>query len=154
MALTLGTNCYIELDAFKAWCDLRNYNYADYDDAVIESAIVIASIDYLDVEYTFIGTAVSTTQQMQLPTDLVTIASIENAAAQAAWQQLNNLLFVDQAQKSINGQVKMVRKKLDTLETETEYEENTQLNSKHDTSKISASLRKYTVGNSGFLRVL
>ena len=110
--------------------------------------------DFIDVNYTFNGEPLSDTQPMQLPTDEVTITDIEKGAAQAAWQQLTGVLFVDQSTQSVNGQIKMQRDKLDKLETEVEYTEGTQSTYTLSTQTIDRLLKPYIVGQSGYARVL
>ena len=147
--ITLGENAYITLVDFKAWCDLRNYDYAAKSDDDISAAIVRASLDYIDTSYTFKGDKLDSAQPMQLPTDEVAIADIENGAAQASWQALNGELFVDVTAQS-KGAVTKERKKLDTLETETEYEESTAPSYTHSTTQIDRFLSPYTVSGYGF----
>lgn len=157
MALTLGTNAYIDLATFKSWCDLRGYDYgtpAGYQDSNIEAAIVRSSVDYIDISYDFKGLPESDTQSMQLPTNEVAIADIENGAAQAAWQELNGLLFVAQSTDSASGEVKRTMDKLDVLETEVEYVEGSAKTYTYSTTKISRFLAPFVVGGSGGLRAL
>ena len=147
--ITLGENAYITLANFKAWCDLRNYNYSCKSDADISAAIVRASLDYIDSNYTFKGDRLDSAQAMQLPTNEVTIANIQNGAAQASWQALNSELFIDVTAQS-KGYVTKEREKLDTLETETEYEESTAASYTHSTAQIDRFLSPYTISGYGF----
>ena len=152
MTLTLGTNAYIELATFKAWCDQRGYDYNDkagYQDSVIEAAIVRSSVDFIDVNYNFKGDSLSDDQPLQLPTNDVTIANIENGAAQAAWQELCGELFVDLSNQSVTGQVKREMKKIDVLETEIEYQDGTAKTNLYSTSRIDRMLAKYVAGGGG-----
>lgn len=152
MALTLGTNAYIDLAAFKAWCDQRGYDYNDKSgsqDSVIEAAIVRSSVDFIDVSYNFKGDSLSDDQPLQLPTNDVTIADIENGAAQAAWQELCGKLFVDLSNQSATGQVKREMKKLDVLETEIEYQDGTAKTNLYSIARIDKLLSKYVVGSGG-----
>lgn len=154
MAIDLGVNAYIERDVLIAWMESRNYDYTSYTDEQIDGAIVISGSDFIDVNYTFKGEPLADTQAMQLPTDEVSIADIEKGAAQAAWQQLTGVLFVDQSTQSANGQIKMQRDKLDKLETEVEYTEGTQSTYTLSTQTIDRLLKPYIVGQSGYARVL
>lgn len=149
MALILGENAYIELADFKAWCDLRAYDYSGYTNAQIEAAIVVSSSDYIDVTYDFKGEPESSSQQMQLPTSEVAIADIEKGAAQAAWQQLTGLLFVEQSTSS--GEIKRERKKLDVMEVETEYQDSSAATYTYSTTTISRLLAPYLAGGGGGL---
>ena len=156
MAIELGVNAYIELAVFKAWCDDRAYDYSSFSDSAINGAIVISSVDFIDVNYTFLGTSLTQTQLMQLPTDQVTIANIENGAAQAVWQQLNGVLLIDQSTIDVKGQVTKTVDEIDVLKEEREYAEGTQKTNTVSTIRIDRALAKYTVGGSqgGAVRVL
>ena len=144
MAIILGTNGYISVADFKSWADMRGNDYSAYSDAQIEQAITVSGVDYLDTQYTFKGAALVSGQPMQLPTDLVAIADISKAAAQAAWQQLSDELFVS-VTANTNGTVKMQRDKLDVLETETEYSEGTAATFTHNTRLISALPKNFVL---------
>lgn len=143
MAITLGTNGYISVADFKAWSAARGYELFDFIDSEIEAAITISSFDFIDQSFTFKGTADSSTQAMQLPTDEVAIADIANGAAQATWQQLNGLLFVTQTATGSAGDVIMQKDKLDVLETVTQYAEGSSRKFTHSTSLINQLLAKY-----------
>jgi len=145
MALTLGENAYITLADFKAWADARGYDYGT-DDAVIEAAIVIASVDFLDAQYTFKGDQEVDGQPMQLPTDFVSIADIENAAAQAAWLQFNGRLFVDPLEVGQKGAVTSETKQVGSLSTSTSYAEGYQYTTTYPTTSVDRLLRAFTVG--------
>ena len=151
MALTLGTNAYIELATWKAWADMRAHDYSAYSDAQIEGAIVIASVDYVDADYTFIGSPVSSTQPMQLPTGDVAIADIENAMGQAVWQQVRGQLLVDSSSISQSGSVKKTVDKLDVLEEEREYTEGTERTYKMPTGTIDRLLKPFVVAGGSAL---
>jgi hypothetical protein len=142
---TVGVNSYISLADFKAWADLRAYDYSSYTDAQIEAATVVSAVDFIDPNYTFKGTKVSDTQPMDLPTSEVAIADILNGAAQAAWQQLQGLLFVKQSSSSNAGQIKKTSKKLGSLETSVEYVDGTtqSVGTYFDTTVIDNFLRPY-----------
>lgn len=148
MAITVGTNSYLTLAEFKAWADLRVKDYSSFTDAKIEGALVVSSLDFIDPNYKFKGDKADEDQPMNLPTDCVEIADISNGAAQAAWQALNDQLFISPTSTS-NGQVTKKRRRLDDLETETEYEQGTASTYAHDTTQIDRLLAPYTVGNIG-----
>jgi len=148
MAITVGTNTYLSLADFKAWADLRLKDYAAFSDAQIEAALVVGSVDFIDANYNFKGKQVDKVQPMKLPTDLVAITDINSGAAQAAWQALNNELFISPTANS-DGMVIKQRDKLDALETETEYSEKSAAYYKHDTTQIDRLLKPYTTGSIG-----
>ncbi|QDP59315.1 MAG: hypothetical protein Tp136SUR676911_54 [Prokaryotic dsDNA virus sp.] len=145
MALTLGENAYITLAGFKAWADARGYDYGT-DDAAIEAAIVIASVDFMNAQYTFKGEPLDDTQVMQLPTDCVAISDVENAAAQAAWLQFNGRLFVDPASIGQKGAVTSETKQVGSLSTSTSYAEGYQYTTTYPTTSVDRLLRAFTVG--------
>ena len=148
MALTLGTNAYITLADFKAWADQRAYNYG-IDDAAIEAAIVIASVDFIDTKYTFKGESVSDSQAMQLPTDEVAIADIENAAAQAAWLQFKGRLFVDPTAIVQQGQVVSESKSVGPLDKSVTYKDGFQYTTTYPTASVDNMIRPYTISAGG-----
>ena len=154
---TVGTNSYISLADFKAWADLRAYDYSSYTDAQIEAATVVSAVDYIDPTYKFKGVKLDDSQPMDLPTDEVAIADIENGAAQAAWQQLRGLLFVDDTTQSAGGEIKKEDKQIGTLQKSVEYIEGTAPTTTYNTAKIYDLLKPFLeTGQSGFniLRVL
>lgn len=118
MALTLGTDAYIELATYKAWADARGYTYGT--DAEVEAAIVLAT-DFIDQNYTFLGDPVSESQDLQLPTDEVTIADIEKGAAQATYLQTQGRLLVDPADISQQGQIASESSSVGSLSESIEY---------------------------------
>lgn len=152
MALTVGINTYLTLAEFKAWADLRSKDYGAYSDSLIESALVISSLDYIDLNYTFLGIKLDYSQPMSLPTDQVSISDISSGAAQAAWQALTDELFISNVAQS-NGQVTKQRDKLDVLETETEYAEGTASSYTHNTTQIDLALKPYLANAGGMGRI-
>lgn len=106
-------------------------------------------IDFtLDTGYKFKVDKVSEDQLMPLPTDKVSISDIFKGAAQSAYQQLEGKLFIDVSARS-EGQVKMQRDKLDVLETETQFVENSQATYTNNTTLITKLLSPYTVYSGG-----
>jgi hypothetical protein len=149
MALTVGTDAYISLADFKSWADDRAYDYSSFTDTAIEAAIRIASVDFINVNYTFKGDALSDSQPLQLPTDEVAIADILNGAAQASWQQLKGRLFVDVTEVGQTGQVVSETKKVASLSTSTTYAEGYQYTNVYPTTRIDDFLKPYTVAIGG-----
>ena len=152
MAATVGTDSYLTLAEFKAQADALARDYSSYTDAQIEAALIESSLFYIDPTYTFRGSKLDESQAMDLPTTLVSIADISKGAFQAAWQALTGYLFVDQAVNA-NGKVIKERKKLATLEKETEYKDGSIPTVTYDTSRITALLRPYLVNQSGAFMV-
>lgn len=145
MALTLGANAYISLADWKAWADERVYDYSSYTDSQIEGAIVVASVDFVDANYTFKGGPLDESQVMQLPTDDVAIDDIKKAMGQAVWQQLRGLLLIDAESISQQGQVTKKREKLDVLEEETEYQESSERTYSMPTGTIDRLLKPFVI---------
>lgn len=156
MALTLGTNTYIELASFKSWCDTFGKDYTSFSDQTIEAMCAETSVYYIDTNYTFKGSKIDDDQSMQLPTDEVSIADIENATALAVWYNLNGWLLVDPSTRSANGQVTLERKKLDVMEKETEYAERSQSSYRFNTQAVDNAFKPFAVvcGQATSFRVL
>lgn len=148
MAIVVGENSYLTLVDFKAWADLRGKDYSAFTDPQIEAALVVSSVDYIDPNYKFKGDKVDEAQLMDLPTDEVAIADVANGAAQAAWQELNGELFISPTANS-SGNVTLLRTKLDVLEKETEYSENSAAYYKHDTTQIDKLLKPFVTSGAG-----
>lgn len=148
MAITLGVNAYTTVTDFRTWADLRNHDHYGFIDSEVEAAIVVASVDFIDTTYTFRGTALESDQSMQLPTNFVSVADVNNAACQAVWQHLNGLLYVTQTADMASGEIKRVKSKLDALEKETEYQESTARGLTHNTAQIDRLIKPFVV-NSG-----
>lgn len=153
MAIIVGTNAYVSLQDFKSWCDLRSYNYGTFTDAEIESAIVIASVDFIDLNFNFNGIKIDIEQPMKLPTSEVSIVNIYNAASQASWQQLNGLLFLPQTKDTYFGEVKRIKSNLKGLEEEIEYTEGSSKGGQfYDISKIKLFLDDFLATHSKGIR--
>lgn len=149
MSLILGTNAYIELAQFKAWCDIRTYSYASFTDEAINGAIVVSSLDFVDPRYVFKGDKVDSAQAMNLPTNEVPIADIESGIAQAVYQQLNGQLFVDLSTIDVKGSITAESKKLAVMDKSVEYSEGSRKTKFVDTSRIDDFMDKYTTSNNG-----
>lgn len=148
MALTVGENTYLSLADYKAWLDLRNYNYADFDDTQLEASLVVSSLDYIDPNYKFKGQKLDESQLMSLPTDEVSISDIKSGAGQAAWQQLNGYLFVDMTTQSASGDIQSESKQLATLSKSVTYADGSAKGSTYSTTLIRRFLSPYVIGGS------
>jgi hypothetical protein len=154
---TVGTNSYISVEDVKAWAALFGYDISAYTDPDISAATVRTALNFIDPNYTFKGTKSVSTQAMQLPSTEVAIADINNAAAQAVYQDLLGFLFVDLTKQSLNGDVESESKGLGPMKKSVSYKSGTARSSKYDTSIIDDLLRPFlNVSSSGFnsLRVL
>lgn len=148
MAITVGENGYLTVAEYKTWADGLGYDYSSKTDEQIEQSITISGVYFIDTEYKFKGDKMEQDQLMSLPTDKVSISDIFKGAAQAAYQSLEGKLFIDVSARS-EGQVKKQRDKLDVLETETEYVENSQATYTNNTTLITKLLSPYTVYSGG-----
>ena len=148
MAITVGENGYLTVAEYKAWADEWNKDYAGKSDELIESAITVSGVGFIDTTYKFKGDKLQSDQKMNLPTDTVSIADILNGAAQAAFQQLNGELFVDFAANA-KGQVVMESTELDVLKKSVQYAPNTQPTYTYNTTLITRLIAPYTVYSGG-----
>ena len=147
MAIVVGTNSYLTLERFKELAEQFGDAYPN-DDTQLNAALSSSALKFIDPNYKFKGTVVDEAQAMELPTDLVAIADIELGAYQAALQAANGELFIAPTANSA-GQVTRLRKKLDVLETETEYNENSASYYTHDTTQIDRFMRPYVISGGG-----
>lgn len=151
MAVTVGTDSYLTLAEFKAQADSLARDYSGFADEQIEAALIESSLFYIDPTYNFKGDKVDEAQAMDLPTNKVSISDISKGAFQAAWQALNNQLFVSPS-ATANGEVVRERKKLATLEKEVEYRAGSTPTYTYDTSRITLLLKPYTTSQgAGFV---
>ena len=115
-------NAYIDV-AF-----LDNYAEFIYDITALtteqkEAAIVKTTMNYIDVNYEFAGSPLNPLQALQFPTDLHSIDNkIRRAVADAVIVELKGELFLT---IDPTGKIKSVMSKLDVLEKETVYQDNT-----------------------------
>lgn len=151
---TVGVNSYISVEDFKTWADLFGYEILDYLDSEISSATVRTAINFIDPNYTFKGSKSVDTQSMQLPTTEVAIADINNAAAQAVYQDLKGFLFVAMESQSVNGQIASEDKKLGSLSKSVSYVEGTAKTSEYNTTIIDKLLRPFLSASSSGLNSL
>jgi hypothetical protein len=112
----------------------------------------ILSADFIDTFYQFKGQPLDAAQEMQLPTDQVTVAAIKKAVLKACEMQQAGLLTVNLAALS-SGVVKRIMTKVDVLEKEIEYQDGTQPTSKPRTPELDRLLRPFVVGGVGLVRV-
>ncbi len=113
----------------------------------------------MDALHDFAGGIITTDQAMKLPTSFVDLKDVKdardivNANCSAAILHLQGLLFVTVTATDASGEVKRTRKKLDKLETETEYQDNSKLATKYPTPIIDKLLNPYlsnSLGGSNF----
>lgn len=143
-------NAYISVAELQAYATARNLTIST-DNDVLEASIVVASADFMSVNYIYAGTALTETQGMQLPTDIVGInKDIKKGSCEAALLQLKGKLFVDPSELNINGKLKSVDDKLSVLGSAEEYFEGTAYTSKYPTRHIDRIVSKYLLGGSGY----
>ena len=127
-----GANAYETVAEFKAYWADRNVTFTQ-DDPTIRGAIVI-STQYVDLNNKWKGAIVISDQPLDWPrvgvTDdegriipsLTVPDQLKNAVAEYAKRQLTAPIQPDVADE---GALKKVKKKVDVIETETEYQDNT-----------------------------
>jgi len=124
-------NAYISVAVFKAYHDDRAGNYSSFSDTEIEEAIVRAT-DYTDSRWTFAGARNDADQSTECPRSGVKDArtglylneyppELEEACAEYALSALSGSLYPSPNIDTTGRSVKMVRKKADVIERETEY---------------------------------
>ena len=114
-----------------------------------ESAIIIASVDYIDTFFTFLGTRLDPMQGMQLPTTVVTItAAIKRACANAAYLHLIGRLFVNPT-TVLQVAVTSESKSVGSLSKSQTFSENIRYTNKYPTAAIDKILNSYTVSGGG-----
>jgi len=116
-----GANSYASVAALDAYA-VHRLDLTDYDTADKESALVIASSDWIDGQHTFRGESLTDTQGLffptvedELPADIVT------ATLKAALLQLQGLLLVDLTSVSTSGEVESESKSVGPLSKSTTY---------------------------------
>lgn len=145
MAITLGVNGYVSLAEFKSWCTARGYDYLNYLDSEIEAAIVIASVDFIDANYAFLGTKLDSSQSMQLPTDKVDIIDVANPVSYAVWLQLQGKLFVSELEQTLT-RVTSESASVGSISESKTYETGYTREYTYSTTKIDRLIRPYIVG--------
>lgn len=145
-----NSNAYADLSEFKAHYDLRGVDYSQHTDADIEAALIVCTIDFMDVYYCYKGTKLNEDQALSLPTDEVGInKDIKNACCNGALLHLQGLLLIDESQINPMGEVKRTKSRLDVLEKEIEYQDGTQQTYKRNTAIIDRLLNKYLANGGG-----
>lgn len=141
----IDANAYISLAEFKAYASARFIDITAYTDDQINGAIVIASVDFISVNYDFKGTKLTDTQGMTLPTNEVSINSdIKISTYQAAILSLSGRLFVDTTELSVNGSVSAESKSVGSLSKSVEYAESgRKYTNKYPTTNIDERLSSY-----------
>lgn len=133
-SIVAGANAYITLAEFAAYWSDRNVTLSQ-SDGEQQAAIVVAT-QYVDLNNSFKGDIVSASQSLSWPRKGVTdkegrdIADdvipdqLKNAIAEYAKRQLD-LSAGLQPDVGDTGAVKRTKKKVDVIETETEYQDGT-----------------------------
>lgn len=141
-------SAYATLEQFESWANARLLNHYDYNSLQIEAALLVASEDFIDVNYKFKGRKLDENQAMQLPTDQVVTADITNAVCQAAWMQLQGVLFVSDASLS-EREVTSESSKLGDLSKSVTYREGSKRTYTESTTKIDRLLNPFVIGGAG-----
>lgn len=122
-----------------------------------EPAIVSAAKRWIDGQHDFAGSKLVSTQALKFPRDgeIGLPADIVRANALAAWYHLQGALLVNTVAIPTAGEVVSVRKKLDVLETETQYAEGSaQYYSRILPADLENLLTPYLKQSTGFGRVV
>lgn len=117
----------------QSYCDYAFYHafvtemglQHSHSEEQTEPALVTASKRWIDWQHEFTGDKLVETQALEFPrdNDIGLPLKIKQAAAYGAWLHLRGALLVDTTAIPTVGDVTMIRKKLDVLETETQYAE-------------------------------
>lgn len=119
-----GANSYASVEELDDYAQYRidPVAYAEYTPEQKESALVIASSDWLDGQHRFRSYSVSETQGLHFPTTQDGLpAQIKTAAMKAALLQLQGLLMVDLAGISTTGEVQSESKSVGSLSKSVTY---------------------------------
>lgn len=121
-----------------------------------EPAIVSAAKRWIDGQHDFAGSKLVSTQAMKFPTDRDGLPpDIVRANALAAWYHLQGALLVDTTSIPTTGEAISIRKKLDVLETETQYQPGSaQFYSRILPADLENLLAPYLKQSTGFGRVV
>lgn len=144
-----NANAYIDVQFLRDYCAVVGYDVAAKADQELEPVISRVALAYIDVQYNFDGTPLNSDQALKLPTDTVTINDkIRRAVADACIVSLKGSLFPEPSNDAL---VKKVRRKLDVLETETEYSQGIDNNDASPTPVTDALLQPYLASGSGVI---
>lgn len=116
-----GANSYASVADLQAYAEFR-LDLSDYTTQQMQSALVVASSDWVDGQHTFSGEPLNTSQGLDFP--LVGIGlpgDIKNAAMQAALLQLQGLLLVDLSAVASGKEVLSESKSLGPLSKSVTY---------------------------------
>lgn len=141
-------SAYATLEQFESWASARLIEYFEYNSLQIEAALLVVSEDFIDVNYKFKGSKLDDNQAMQLPTDQVVTSDITNAVCQAAWMQLQGVLFVSDASLS-EREVTSGSSKLGDLSKSVTYREGSKRTYTESTTKIDRLLAPFVIGGAG-----
>ncbi len=141
-------SAYATLEQFENWANARLIEYFEYNSLQIEAALLVVSEDFIDVNYRFKGSKLDSNQAMQLPTDQVVTADITDAVCQAAWMQLQGVLFVSDVSLA-EREVTSESSKLGDLSKSVTYREGSKRTYTESTTKIDRLLSPFVVGGAG-----
>lgn len=126
-------------------------------EAQTEPALVSAAKRWIDGQHEFVGAKLVPTQALKFPRDgdIGLPTDIVRANALAAWYHLQGALLVNTVAIPAGGDVVSIRKKLDVLETETQYQPGTaQFYSRILPADLENLITPYLKQSTGFGRVL
>lgn len=143
-------NSFVSVDYFYSYCESRDISTTSYSSEQIEGALVVASSDFISVNYCFKGTKLNDDQGLALPTDQVTVNStVKKSTCQAALLHLNGNLFVNPNDITSSGAIKSTTSKVSSLEKSIEYQDGKNYTYKYPTTTIDKALSPY-LGAGGY----
>lgn len=155
----VDAQAYIDAAYLDQYASLRGEDLTAYDEAQKEAAIYIATNDYIDVMYSFIGDKINAEQALSLPTSEVdltvtaTLKAVQEANANGAILQLKGKLLVNPEDNTSSGTVKAESSKLDVIEESFEYFEGSRREVRYPTPIIDRLLSPFTGGYGVQLKV-
>jgi len=112
---------YCDYAYFHNYVTIRGIQHS-HSIETIESALVVAAIDWIDGEHEFANDKLKETQSLKFPRTVFGFpANIKEANAHAAWLHLNKLLFPDLSLVSQNGDIESESKQLSVMSKSVTY---------------------------------
>ena len=139
---------YIDTAYLEDYAAHIGYDLSSLTEPQKQAMISRVSMNYIDIKYDFKGEPLNADQGLSLPTSEVSITDkVKRAVADACIIDAKGELFntVD-----TNGRVKRTKDKLDVLETEIEYQDNTSAPKQYGNTPVTDKLLKpYTSASGG-----
>lgn len=121
-------NSYASLAELETYAEHR-IDISTYSDTLKENALIVATLDWVDGQHSFIYEPSTTTQALKFPVEIdgedVVPQAVKNATMKAALLQLQGLLMVDLTSINVAGTIESESKSIGTLEKSTKYKSGT-----------------------------